>query len=141
MISTERLKGSWNSVVGAVKTNFAEISGDELQKVQGSAEQLVGLLQRKTGKSREQIESFLVDCCSTTESTINRISEVANEYGEKAGEVVRENYDRLATEAQRGYDYSVKTMQRRPLESVALALGAGLFAGLIFGLSMASRRR
>lgn len=139
MISKERLEGNWNSVVGAVRKKFGDIDGDELKRVQGNAEQLVGLLQRKTGQSREQIEAFVSDCCQTTGDTLHRVSEKAGEYATQAGEAVRENYDYLAEGAQRGYDYTVKSMSRRPMESVAIALGAGVLAGLVVGLSMTRR--
>lgn len=144
MISNERLEGNWNSVVGAVRKRFGDISGDDLQRAQGSAEQLVGLLQRKTGQSKEQIEAFLSDCCQSTSDTVNRISEKAGEYAHQASDMMRENYDYLASGARQGYDYTVKSMSRRPIESVAIALGAGVLAGLVVGLSMSSsssRRR
>jgi uncharacterized protein YjbJ (UPF0337 family) len=141
MISNERIEGNWNSVVGAVRKRFGDITGDDLQRAQGSAEQLVGLLQRKTGQSREQIEAFLNDCCQSTSETMHRISEKAGEYAQHAGEAMRENYDYLSSNAQRGYDYTLRSMSRRPVESVAIALGAGVLAGLIVGLSMTSSRR
>ena len=141
MISKERIDGSWNQILGAVKENFGQITGDELKRVEGNAEQLIGLVQRKTGKTREQIESFLDDCCRSADSTLNRFTERASEYADMAGEEVRDNYQRMAAETQRGYDYTLKTMKRRPLESVAIALGAGLLAGLTLGLTMSSRRR
>tara|TARA_R110002095_G_scaffold196511_1_gene175410 strand:- start:383 stop:808 length:426 start_codon:yes stop_codon:yes gene_type:complete len=140
MVSKERLQGSWHSVVGAVKEKFGQITGDDLSKVEGDVDQLVGLLQRKAGQSREQVESFLNSCCRSSESTVNRISESAAEYADAASQAVRENYDRLAADAQRGYESTVKTMRRRPLESVAIALGAGVLAGLAVGISLSSRR-
>lgn len=145
MISNERLEGNWNSVVGAVRKRFGDITGDDLQRTQGNAEQLVGMLQKKTGQSREQIESFIGDCCQTTSDTMNRLQERASEYAHQAGDAVRENYDYLASGAKQGYDYTLRSMSRRPVESVAIALGAGLLAGLVVGLSMtassSSRRR
>ena len=141
MISKERLEGNWNRVIGAVKEKYAQITGDDLERLQGNGEQLIGLLQRKTGKTREQIESFIDNCCRSSESAVNRVSETASEYADMAGRAVRDNYERLSEEAQRGYDYSLKTMQRRPLESVAIALGAGVLAGLALGISMSGRRR
>ena len=141
MISQERLEGNWNSILGAVKEKFGQVTGDELTRVRGSVDKLIGLIERKTGRSREQIEAFLDECCQGAESTVNRVASKASEYADMAGEAVRENYDRLATEAQRGYDYTVTSMKRRPLESVAIALGAGMVAGLLVGLSLAGRRQ
>jgi len=139
MISKERLDGNWNRVAGAVREKFAQITGDDLERVQGNAEQLVGLIQQKTGVGKEKIESFLENCCRSTESAVNRVSETASEYAGMAGKAVRENYDQFAAEAQRGYEATLKTMHRRPLESVAIALGAGVLAGLAVGLSLSKR--
>ncbi len=141
MISKERLRGNWNSLVGAVKEKFGEISGDDLKRVEGNIEQLVGLIQRKTGQSREQIEAFVGDCCDSTASTVDRLSETASEYAGVAGEAIRDGYDRVAAEAQRGYDYTVGSMKRRPVESMAMAVGVGLLAGLVLGISIASSNR
>lgn len=141
MITQERLKGNWNQVAGAVKEKFGQISGDELKRVNGNLDQLVGLIQQKTGKSREQVAEFLNSCCSSAESSYNRISEKATEYAEAAGEAVRENYDRAVQSAQRGYEQTVQTVSRKPLESLAVAVGLGMLTGLVVGLSMSSRRR
>jgi uncharacterized protein YjbJ (UPF0337 family) len=141
MLSKERLEGNWNSVVGAIREKFGQITGDDLQRVQGDAEQLIGMIQRKTGESREQIESFLNDCVQASNATVNRVSQMAEQYAGVASDAVRENYNRLASEAQRSYAYTVSNMKRRPLESLGIALGAGIVAGLALGLSLASRRR
>lgn len=141
MVSQERLEGNWKRVLGAVTEKYAQITGDDLQRVQGNVEQLIGLLERKTGKSREQIEAFIDNCCQSGESAMNRVSGAAAEYADMAGRAVRDNYQRLSGEAQRGYEYSVRSMQRRPLESVAIALGAGMLAGLALGITLLGRRR
>ncbi len=71
----------------------------------------------------------------------NRASEAASNYAESAGEALHEGYDRVAREAQRGYEYSVDTLKTHPMESVAIALGAGVVIGLMLGMSVSSGRR
>jgi uncharacterized protein YjbJ (UPF0337 family) len=139
MISKERLDGNWNRVTGAVREKFAQITGDDLERVQGNAEQLIGMIQQKTGVGREKIESFLDSCCRSTESAVNRVTDTASEYAGMAGKAVRENYDQFAADAQRGYTATMKSMRRRPLESVAIALGAGVLAGIAVGLAISKR--
>ncbi len=70
-----------------------------------------------------------------------RVSDMASEYARGASDAVRENYDYLASSAQRRYDDTVRNVARRPLESVAIALGAGLLVGLVMSMSLFSRRR
>ena len=141
MISKEEMLGSWKQIVGAVKDEYGQITGDELTRVEGNVEHLIGLIQSKTGKTREQVDQFLSNCCNKTASSVNRISETASEYADYAGDVVRENYERAAQSAQAGYRQAARTVSRRPLESLAVAVGAGLLAGVVVGLSMTNRRR
>ena len=141
MITQEEFLGNWKAIAGAVKREYGQITGDDLSRVEGSIERLIGLIQSKTGKTKEQVKHFLDSCMDSTSSTVNRLSDAAAEYAGYAGEAVRENYDRVAESAQAGYRQTMQTVSRRPLESMALAVGAGLLAGVIVGISMIGRRR
>ncbi len=141
MISQESLKGNWNQIVGAVRHEFGQITGDDLSRVRGSVEELMGMIQEKTGRSREQIEAFLGDCCRSGERAWERASESASQVAGAANEALHDGYQRARQSAQQGYDQTVRTVSQRPLESLAVAVGVGLLAGLVVGLSMAGRRR
>lgn len=141
MLSQDRLKGNWNQVAGAVKERFGSVTNDDLTRVRGNVDQLVGMLQEKTGRSREQINEFLNNCCGSAGETMDRIRDGASQYAEAAGQAVRENYDRAVGSAQQGYQQTVRQIAKRPVESLALAVGAGLLAGLIAGLALRSGKR
>lgn len=141
MVTKEQISGNWNAIVRAVREKFGQINNDELNRVQGNVSELVGLVQRKSGQSREWVEAFLNDAGQATENVAQRISDTASQYASQASEVISDNYEHLAEGAKQGYDYTMKTVSRRPLESVAIALGAGMLTGLMIGLSMASKRR
>ena len=141
MLTREQLMGNWNGVIGSIKEKFGEFTKDELAKVEGNFEQLVGLIQRKTGKSQEQISSFISDCCESAGTTYSQVANRASNYADAAGGMLRDNYDRVATEAKKGMDYTAQNIGRRPLESLAIAVGAGILAGLVLGISMTSRKR
>ncbi len=141
MVTKEQLIGNWKQVVGTLKAKFGEITNDELKRVEGNYEQLVGLVQQKSGHSKEAIVHMIDQCCESTEHGVYGMASQASKYAEAATETVRENYDRFSTEAKKGYDSTVKAVSRRPLESVAIAVGAGMLAGVAIGLSLASRKR
>lgn len=140
MISQEILRGNWNQVIGAIKKEFGQITGDDLTGVRGDVDQLIGLVQEKTGRSREQIDAFLSSCCSSAGDTANRVSEAAAQYANAAGESLQQSYDRVAESAQQGYHQAVRAVSKRPVESLAIAVGAGMLAGLVFGLVLSRRR-
>ncbi len=133
--------GNWNGIVGSLKEKFGEFTKDELTRVEGNFEQLVGLVQRKSGQSSEQISSFISECCETAGHSYGQVANRASHYADAAGEVIRDNYDRLTSDAKKGLDYTAKSVSRRPFESIALAIGSGMLAGLVLGLSMSNRKR
>ncbi len=53
------IKGNWNSIRGALKQRWAQLTEDDLLFEEGKEEELVGRIQRRTGESREKIQEFL----------------------------------------------------------------------------------
>jgi ElaB/YqjD/DUF883 family membrane-anchored ribosome-binding protein len=98
--------------------------------------QWAGLIQEKTGQSREQIETFFDECCASAESMLGRASELVSD----AGETLRDGYDQAAVQARRSYETTVKTMSQHPLESTGFALGVGLVVGLLMVISIGAQR-
>lgn len=141
MVSSNELMGNWNRIVESLKAKFGNFTRDELARVEGNFEELVKLVQRKSGRSKEQIASFVSDCCESAGTTYGQVANRASHYADAAGEVIRDNYDRVASEAKKGLNYTAQSVGRRPLESLALAVGSGIIAGVLIGLSMSSRKR
>jgi uncharacterized protein YjbJ (UPF0337 family) len=49
-------EGKWKEMRGQVKEWWGELTDDDLEKAEGKADQLIGLLQQKYGYTREQAE-------------------------------------------------------------------------------------
>jgi ElaB/YqjD/DUF883 family membrane-anchored ribosome-binding protein len=110
-----------------------------LRDFQGTANELVGVIQRKTGESRQKIEDFLDEIIAGGASAFEQVTESAREYAREASERFQETYDQAADRVRGGYEEAAEMVRRRPAESVAVAFGAGLIAGVIVGLTMRSR--
>lgn len=54
-------KGRWNEIKGRIKSSYGDITEDDLQFEEGQEEQLFGRLQKKTGKTKEQVQQWLND--------------------------------------------------------------------------------
>jgi uncharacterized protein YjbJ (UPF0337 family) len=50
-----QLKGSWNAVKGKLKQKYGQLTDDDLTFAEGKDDELLGRLQRKLGKSKEQL--------------------------------------------------------------------------------------
>lgn len=56
---TDRLKGNWNELKGKIKEEYAELTDDELTYQEGQEDQLLGKLQQKTGKTKQQVKEWI----------------------------------------------------------------------------------
>ncbi len=52
-------KGGWNEVKGKLKQKYAQLSDDDLTFAEGKDEELLGRLQQKLGKSKEDLRREL----------------------------------------------------------------------------------
>jgi uncharacterized protein YjbJ (UPF0337 family) len=136
MATKEEAQGTWNQLAGAVKNKYSQITGDDLAGVNGNIQQLAGVIQRKTGKAREEIDEFLKSVSESTATTVGRISEAATDFA-----TVREGYDYAKEASRDGLKAATETVQHRPAESLLLAMGIGVVAGLVIGTSMCSKHR
>lgn len=51
------LKGNWKQLKGEAQRKWGELTDDELDKIEGDATKLSGLIQEHYGKTREQAEN------------------------------------------------------------------------------------
>lgn len=54
-------KGRWNEIKGKVKQQYADLTDDDLLYAEGKEDELVGKLQKKTGKTQDEVNSWLND--------------------------------------------------------------------------------
>jgi uncharacterized protein YjbJ (UPF0337 family) len=50
----DRIKGNWKQFTGSVREQWGELTDDEVMRMNGEREQLVGKLQEKYGMAREE---------------------------------------------------------------------------------------
>ena len=134
MINREELKGHWNEVAGRLKEKWRQLTDDDLRRVEGSAERLVGMVQQKTGATRREIESFFSNGLGPDNPWAAQVAEEAQRYAHDAAEYLQDNYHKMAS---RTIDYSAKvkkTVRSRPVESIAIVFGLGLAVGAFFFL-------
>jgi uncharacterized protein YjbJ (UPF0337 family) len=52
-------QGRWNEIKGKVKQSHADFTDDELQYEDGKDDELLGRIQQKLGKTREDVVTWL----------------------------------------------------------------------------------
>ena len=58
-MSNLNLKGSWNELKGKLKQQYGNLTDDDLTYNEGKDDELLGNLQRKLGKTKEELENTL----------------------------------------------------------------------------------
>jgi uncharacterized protein YjbJ (UPF0337 family) len=151
-MNQQTLEGNWNEIKGKLHERWGQLTNDDLQKARGNVDQLVGVIQRKTGEARERVEQYLNDLTSSGGSGASKMAETVRGYASSAAESAR-GYASSATETAEeararaadmlrgGYVQTERMIQQRPIESLAVGFGAGLIAGVIIGLVMRSGSR
>lgn len=70
-----QVKGNWNKIKGKAKEVYGSITDDTLKEYEGKYDQLVGYLQEKTGKARDEITSKLEEWKSDDNGSEARMEE------------------------------------------------------------------
>ena len=60
----KEFEGKWNQLKGKVRQKWGELTNDDIEKVAGKRDELVGLLQEKYGHSRKEAEQEVDDFLS-----------------------------------------------------------------------------
>ena len=60
-MNNQTLKGDWNQLKGNVKQKWADLTDDDLTHIEGSRDKLVGRLQERSGRTKEEVEREVDD--------------------------------------------------------------------------------
>jgi len=130
VINQQVLAGNWNEVSGKLKKKWGKLTDDDLRVFDGNVDQLVGKIQRKTGETRAAVEEFLGEMAEEGSSMAahlrDRVQEGAAQVSESVREQVRGGYEALSE----GYEEAERFIQDRPGQTIAVAFGLGLVAGI-----------
>ena len=54
-----KVKGDWNVIKGKLKQRFANLTDEDLLFIKGKEEELIGRLQQRIGKTKQEIRDLL----------------------------------------------------------------------------------
>ena len=54
-----RITGNWNVLKGKLKQLFASLTDDDLLYFKGKEEELIGRIQRKVGKTKQEVRELI----------------------------------------------------------------------------------
>ena len=134
MINQQILQGNWNEIKGKLRSKWGSLTDDDLKVFNGSVDQLIGTIQRKTGEARESIEHYFDLLSSDGASVIGRAGETVRGYVQQAAEAVQESSKQAAESVRGGYHEVEDLVRQRPAESLAVCFGVGVVTGVVVSL-------
>jgi uncharacterized protein YjbJ (UPF0337 family) len=54
-----QIKGNWNELKGKIKKAYGDLTDDDLAYKEGQDDELLGKLQKKTGKGRDELVKWI----------------------------------------------------------------------------------
>jgi len=55
-MNTDVIQGQWKQLKGSVKQQWGKLTDDDLARIEGSRDKLVGVIQERYGKARDEAE-------------------------------------------------------------------------------------
>ncbi len=57
----QKLQGNWNEIKGKAKQQYADLTDDDLMYSEGKEDELLGKLQKKMGKTKDEVKDWIDD--------------------------------------------------------------------------------
>lgn len=54
-----QVKGGWNELKGKIKQAYGDLTDDDLVREEGRDDEMLGKIQQKTGKSRDELVKWI----------------------------------------------------------------------------------
>ncbi len=137
-MNTDQIRDQWNSITGRLRDHWSELSEQDFRRVRGNVDQLIGMVQKRTGATRGEVEHLINRVVSDGNRLGHQVSDAASRYAADASDFLHDQYDLLS---ERASDYSRRTanaVRARPTEALVLAFSLGVVATAI--AMMRSRR-
>ena len=104
MTDQKILEGDWNEIKGKLRQRWGQLTDDDLPQVFGDADQIVGIIQSKTGEGREAIAQYLQELSGSAVSAIGTAVETVRDYAQHASETVQHTAKQAADQVLAGYN-------------------------------------
>ncbi|MDZ4818713.1 MAG: CsbD family protein [Planctomycetota bacterium] len=135
-LNIKTVQESWDEVKAKICDRWDKITDRDIQQTRGSVEQLIGMIQLRTGESRSAVVSYLESTVSGGSTLMTSLTD----YYHATAETMRDTAQNTMQSIRAGYEEAEEFVEGRPMESVAVSFGAGFIAGAILTCLVGSSR-
>jgi len=135
MTDHDAIQRSWQQISETLRQHWAQLTNDELKSFDGDINDLVNLIQRKTGEARQIIERYLDELMAGAASKVKESADDVREYAIESREQLQEGAQQAAEVLRECYRKAEAYARKRPTETMLFCFGAGILAGVMLGFS------
>ncbi len=139
MANQQIIEGRWNELKGKLREKWGQLSDSDLPQFQGNVDQLVSIIQQRTGESREAIEDYLNQFTESAGSMMGKANAAIRNYAQRTTSTFQGTAQQAADQVRGGYIQAERVVRNRPAESLAVCFGIGLVIGVLVALSLRSK--
>ncbi|TWT37132.1 hypothetical protein KOR34_20790 [Posidoniimonas corsicana] len=139
MPEQDQLRIGWDDLKSKVRDAWSQLGEEDLSAFQGDLQQLVGWIQQRTGQSGEEIANCLAGLDERFRPVLKQFASAARECYDHASTASAETVDRLREGVEVRRARAELAVRKHPMESVAVAFGAGVVAGALVALVLRSK--
>lgn len=138
-LNTQTLESHWEEIMGKLREKWGTLNEHELNQAHGDVQQLVKLIQQKTGATRDAVQGFLEEIASNYGGSVQKAAETIRSYVGRASESVHQASEQASETVRSGVRQSQEMVRTHPLESLLTCFGVGILTGVVVGLTLRSR--
>jgi uncharacterized protein YjbJ (UPF0337 family) len=133
MLNEHRLQRQWSEIQGRLRERWTEVTADDLALFSGTIDELVDLVQRRTGEARDVVRQHLSAIAGDMTLLGRHTAATFAECGRQARQTIDEAAAPMLESLERARRQGTVYVRRHPSEAMGLCLGAGMLAGLLVG--------
>ncbi len=131
MIDQLVLEGNWNEIEGKLRQKWGQLTDDDVLQFRGDAQEMIGIIHRRTGEAREAIEQYLQEVCDRDASALGTAVEAIRDVTQHGAEALQQKARQAADGVRAGYGGAERFVRDRPAESLAVCFGIGVITGVV----------
>jgi uncharacterized protein YjbJ (UPF0337 family) len=111
-MNSHQLEGQWNKLKGEIKSRWGKLTDDDLERISGDKDRLIGVVQEKYGylwdEARDMVDRYLDECDGLKNRAAEALRSVAS----------RDNLEKIRGEV-------VGFVRQYPIPALLIGLGVG----------------
>jgi uncharacterized protein YjbJ (UPF0337 family) len=126
------LQGKWKEIRGGLKKQWGKLTDDDVRRIEGSLDQVVGILQQRYGYTKDRAEKEIEQYLSTYHDYVDEYGNKLHDYNQEMQSKVRSALSQASGKLHREPSTKEKLAKKKGKGWLAIVAGLTLFAVVFY---------